>query len=59
MTIDAKIDHISNRLKRSLSNADFKESDFITIRVSITDKDGVLVCAGKISEIDEPQRAQP
>ncbi len=59
MTIDAKIDHIANRLKRSLTNANFKESDFITIRVSITDKDGGLVCVGKISEIDEQQRVQP
>lgn len=44
---------MASRLKHVIRSANLKDDEFITLRVSITNKEGVLLKGGKLSELDE------
>jgi hypothetical protein len=52
-TLEYRLASMTSRLKYVIRGADLQDDEFITVRVSITDRDGLLLKGCNLSEIDE------
>ena len=52
-TLEYRLASMTSRLKYVIRGADLQDDEFITVRVSITDRDGLLLKGCNLSELDE------
>ena len=52
-TLEYRLASMTSRLKYVIRGADLQDDEFITVRVSITDREGLLLKGCNLSELDE------
>ena len=52
-TLEYRLASMTSRLKYLIRGASLQDDEFITVRLSITDREGVLLKGCKLSELDE------
>lgn len=57
-TLEYRLASMTSRLKYVIRGADLQDDEFITVRVSITDRDGVLLKGCNLSELEAEAKAK-
>jgi hypothetical protein len=52
-TLEYRLASMTSRLKYVIRGASLQDDEFITVRLSITDREGVLLKGCNLSELDE------
>ena len=55
-TPEERLASMASRIKHVIRGADLQDDEFITVRLSITDREGGLLKGCKLSELDELAR---